>query len=409
MKKRYNFHLNYTDLIIGFIVLLLILNSKTVYFGEINRSTCQYLLFIVSALSVFFLKISKRQIKYSIVEIIIFIVLFIFNILLYSSTMKSNQINQVLGYILTFICVFVLASLIPKEHFSKWYVLLMNIMCLISLPCVLLSNLNQNLALTFCQPGYDWQTPFGYSFFYTWGVNGVINLRNSGMFWEPGAFQGFIIIGILILLFNTHNNEIKKIKEIFIIFIVTLLTTQSSTGYFLLVLILLVFNKRVKLIFQGLNIKRYRKIFAAVFCSIILFLALSSGNIGKKLFSDQTGSTLIRFNDVIGGFSLILKGGLFGLGETDYRSAMRLLYGVNFQDSVGLFSMAYTFGIIFSITYIISFYRGIIRFFNDNNYLEQIVLTAMFILLHMTEGLWFLPIYLYFLFYRNNQLCLGRQ
>lgn len=402
MSKTLNLLFNYKKIIIGFLVLLLILNSKTVYFGEINRKTSQLFFFIITFISFFILPINKKQLNNSFFKIIIFTVIFAINILLYGSEMENNQLNQVIGYILIFLFVSIFNSLVSRELFSKWYIIFLSLMCIISLPCVFIANFNPNLALSLCQPGYNWQTPFGYSFFYTWGVNGIINSRNSGMFWEPGAFQGFIILGILFLLFNTHDNQIKKVKEIFIIFVITLLTVQSSTGYFILIVILSMLNNRVRELFQGVNIKKYRNTLVVLFCGIILFLTLSSGNIEQKLFYDETGSTSTRFNDIFGGIDLILKGGLFGLGETYNRERMRLLYNVNSQDSVGLFAMTYTFGIIFSLVYILSFYKGINNFFKIKNYKEKVVLTLIFLLLYMTEGLWYLPVYLYFLFYKNN-------
>ena len=54
--------------------------------------------------------------------------------------------------------------------------------------------------------------------------------RNSGMFWEPGAFQGFIMIVPLLYL-----NHLKYLWDNYrkecIVLIITLVTTQSTTGY----------------------------------------------------------------------------------------------------------------------------------------------------------------------------------
>lgn len=59
------------------------------------------------------------------------------------------------------------------------------------------------------------------------GYEGFIG-RNSGMFWEPGAFQGYIIIAIVLLLFN---NEIKNKRIMFLFLVAALITTYSTTGY----------------------------------------------------------------------------------------------------------------------------------------------------------------------------------
>lgn len=57
--------------------------------------------------------------------------------------------------------------------------------------------------------------------------------RNQGMFWEPGAFQSFISMALLLELSSLPN--IRRV----ILFIVTLLTTFSTTGFVTMAFILL--------------------------------------------------------------------------------------------------------------------------------------------------------------------------
>ena len=63
-------------------------------------------------------------------------------------------------------------------------------------------------------------------------------LRNSGMFWEPGAFA--IYLNLALLLFTGNLKLLfKKRKWRVIIIITALITTFSTTGYFLFFIILL--------------------------------------------------------------------------------------------------------------------------------------------------------------------------
>lgn len=55
--------------------------------------------------------------------------------------------------------------------------------------------------------------------------------------------------------------------------------------------------------------------------------------------------------------------------------------------------MAYTYGIIFAVYYLYIMIRGIKNFFFTNKGLDIVVLTAIFLVLHLTEGLWWLPVY----------------
>lgn len=66
------------------------------------------------------------------------------------------------------------------------------------------------------------------------GFEGFIN-RNSGMFWEPGAFQAYISLA---LVFLYYTKEIVKKKWYYIVLIAALLTTKSTTGYLVLAFLL---------------------------------------------------------------------------------------------------------------------------------------------------------------------------
>ena len=307
--------------------------------------------------------------------------------------MTANGLNQVLGIALTFVCAGIAGSYITIDRFAKYYINILYIICLISIPCFLIAIFSPELARSFCQPGYNWQVPVGYSFFYTWGWNGTIFQRNSGVFWEPGAFQGFIILAMLMLLYESDKTIVQNRKLKFLVFAVTLLTTQSSTGYILFVVILLTQWQRIQAIFGDVNIVA-RNLFVAAIVIGAVAIIISSGNISSKLANASTDSAAIRFSDLAGGGLMVLKGGLFGLGETTTRSYYRTLLGVSGNDSVGLLAMAYTYGIIFAAYYLYTMIRGIKNFFFTNKGLDIVVLTAIFLILHLTEGLWWLPVYI---------------
>ena len=95
---------------------------------------------------------------------------------------------------------------------------------------------------------------------------------------------------------------------------------------------------------------------------------------------------------------MIPKAGLFGLGETIIRDNYRIVYGIDLNDSVGLLSMTYTYGILFTLYYLFASFSAIKRFFRYKSIFEALVLATVFIVLHLTEGIWFLPVYLYIIF-----------
>lgn len=71
--------------------------------------------------------------------------------------------------------------------------------------------------------------------------NSIINtgdIRNSGMFWEPGAFQGYILLAFLLYLDDLkYLWQEHKLK--IIVLLLTVLSTQSTTGYIVLAIVFL--------------------------------------------------------------------------------------------------------------------------------------------------------------------------
>lgn len=88
--------------------------------------------------------------------------------------------------------------------------------------------------------------------------------RNSGMFWEPGAFAGYLVLAMIAL--EIKKNEISKNDYIIFLLIlsVTLLTTMSTTGYVVYPFILLLQLRSSKM--TGRN--RFRK--SLLMISVIL-------------------------------------------------------------------------------------------------------------------------------------------
>ena len=206
----------------------------------------------------------------------------------------------------------------------------MVVICLISIPCFIIANISESLALSLCQNGYDWQTRFGYSFFYTWGWNGTIFTRNSGPFWEAGAFQGFILLALLMLLYDVDKGMIKgqRRKWFFLLFVITIMTTGSTTGYILLVAVLFTQWKQVKALFSELPSRmKYISVVLIVF-TVVVFI-VQSGNISEKFYGQDTESTAIRYSDIVNGIKMWTKNPGLGLGVTSQMQSVKAMFGVN--------------------------------------------------------------------------------
>lgn len=389
--------INHQEVVSFLLTLLTVWMSRTVFFGIVNQRVTWIAYGGCIFIAMFLVRITVMRFKRIMAKMMVPLALFLVNILVYFGEMDSSNLNAVVGYMIMTLCGAMTAILVEPQLFAKYYIRIIAVYCLISLPCILIANTNESLAYMLCQGGYDWKTQYGYSPFYTWGMNGTISLRNSGPFWEPGAFQGYIWIAALLLIFNVDEERIKHRKFVFALLIITLLTTQSTTGYVLLVLAVVLFNKRI---LQLLEIKSMNtKITVIILLFLFGLVLLSTSSVISNKIGDQNNvSTQMRTADVLSGGLLVLGAGPFGLGETASRNSLRTLMGLYKDDSAGLMQITYTFGWLMGIFYLVSLCGMGKRLFNADARNERIGISILMIILHLTEGLWSLPLFWVLLF-----------
>lgn len=380
-------------MIVIWLLLITVLFSRTVYFGIENRSETQMFFFASVLLGVLFCSININKLKRNLIYVVPIVFLISANLFLNYFDMNRSQKNSVLGYILIALLAAVEAAYIKSDTFVTWYIRIIFAFCLISLPCVIIANVSPTIAYSFCQEGYKWPIRFGYSMFYTWGRNGVIDNRNSGPFWEPGAFQGFINIAILLLLLKKDNDNIKRRQTILTVFLITLLTTRSTTGYLLFALIAVFWNDEILSVYRFKQGKS-KKIVALILCIIVLVAVFNSSTIQNKIgVGSNNISTEMRQDDLAVGLKMVLYGGPFGYGETDERNNVRSSYHLIKDDSNGLVQLTYTFGWIVGILYLFILYQWSKRVTLEKTKEKGLCCFLIMIILHMTEGLWSLPFY----------------
>ena len=149
--------------------------------------------------------------------------------------------------------------------------------------------------------------------------NAVINAgrfyqigRNSGPFWEPGAFGGFLMVAIIFNLIKTKTLSNKKN----VTFMIAILTTFSTATYF------------VFIVFLGFNFLMNKRLrYKLVFLPVLLFIAVLSFNRfdflrNKVLYSiqlsqdvGQTYGERTRFASAKLDLESLSKSPIFGLGR----------------------------------------------------------------------------------------------
>ena len=197
--------------------------------------------------------------------------------------------------------------------------------------------------------------------------------RNVSIFYEPGVYEIVLIVAIFFLLFKPEEFNNKQRKKMFIVFIIALITSQSSTGYINLCVLLItyIFNRRdfsnkkktVTLLFifavmlvigdysiRGDNSFIYNTVLTKFF-NIFIRYANNSQNLYAN--ASTLGARVASFNIMIE----CLKKSIFGVGyeyweilEMRYFASVAIATGFalgNFLASSGIISFSIVEYIIF--------------------------------------------------------------
>lgn len=186
---------------------------------------------------------------------------------------------------------------------------------------------------------------------YTINPAGGILPRNSGPFWEPGAYGGFLIIALIFKIMI--EKRIWDWKGV--VLIVTLVSTFSTTAYLAFFFLLLVYNI--------VNKEKTYKIILVPTLLLISFIGVTQieflGNkisdhmdVESKTYNTRFKSALLDLNDFI-------DNPIFGLG----RSAFTRFRGIEdshlMHRNNGITSFLTTYGIVIFLFYFYLIYYSL--------------------------------------------------
>lgn len=412
IKKRENA----ISVVIYMLVLMVILSSKTVFFGIIYMRFTMILTLIALLFYNIYItgKFKMHITRNTKMYIIYFAMLLVFVSLFYIGDILLD-LNSYVGALVLFFEVLLIGMLvvnsIPKDLFVRAYVNIMIVISVISLICFFMSMADSNSFIRMCkiyESGgakyiglpwytYGWQNIMdnGYIYNYMFG-------RNAGPFWEPGAFQGFLIVALFLLL--SYKDLFKKRLLALIILLFTLLTTQSTTAYIVLLLSFLGYHRNYAecmfgekgLLFKKKITRGVVYFFSLIVIVFIAYVILSSGNITKK-FSLSSGSYVSRLDDINSSLNIIFYNPIAGIG---LGATSLLISSVNKSTvaATTILAIATRFGIPFLIYYVYRFMVGCIALFEQKSGIKRNILIICFIIILMSETLYLLPVYSIFLF-----------
>lgn len=201
------------------------------------------------------------------------------------------------------------------RRFVYYYIDIIRLIAIISLICF---TYNQLFGLI---PGRSLNETVSimlYTQLYT-QVEGI-HPRNCGMFWEPGAYQGFLNLALLFLIFA---KDYPKRKQTAIILIACILSTQSTTGY-----IVLMFVGYLFISFQS-HYNGYQRFFLFLILFAVSYFIYNDLDFLKDKIVDNlsdTDSSQGRVTDYVRYYSILMDNLLLGCGYVDLSSGNGFFY-----------------------------------------------------------------------------------
>lgn len=250
-----------------------------------------------------YLLIKQKQFpKKEFLYIFLWSLLFLIN----GTYIKEFAINSTLHIIMK-MTVGILILLILNKKFLIYYSNIIYFFCILSLICFTYNNIFGTLPYIKLSENLDGDSAFRvtsivYTQLYNLNLHNL-TFRNCGPFWEPGAFQGFINLAILIELFcNRERNKKWHLKMS--IFVISIITTFSTGGYVVLAFNLAYYiftNKEL-----SKNVKIITLISFLILASIVFFnvdflydkISTNNDRLGvtsSDLFSDNIMCTLFGY------------------------------------------------------------------------------------------------------------------
>ena len=367
-RKFYN-----SKLFVLYLTILILLNSgyalATVYsFNLIYFKILTVLLLLIPAIN----NIMKKKLNLNFVLVF----LFIFGIILTMVASGFDNVNGYIGYIITLFLSIEIMLLYNFDSIKKYFIKLMVFISIISLIGYSAVNIFSISLPTITNIN---GTQYGNGLLY-FSLKGN-EIRNCGLFWEPGVFASFLTLAILFILLD-EGNEYKKSS--LYLFYITLLTVNSSAGLILMLLTLLILLLKNKINKNKVTMRDAIKFI--IFCCAIL-LILNLDKIIINYFYDNKFIMKLLSNNILNSsrytalqinWQLFLDSPIWGVGISQYGILTSNYISTDMSTSVSLLSIFGITGIIYTLMII----RGAFRIKNVNYYIKVIVSLILLIIVN---------------------------
>lgn len=279
-----------------------------------------------------------------------------------TTVIKGENASTFTKGVIAIAVAFVIVQFFSMDTVLKTYTKLVRVLCVLSLACYVITLLNSGFLASINSASIE--TKRYYNLYFCVGMisKAATFPRNYGMFWEPGAFQTFIILSMVIDIFGYRRATFGNM----LLYSATILTTFSTTGYIALALVYLL------MLFDNKSIKANRKaslVFIIAVIAVIIyynkdiFFSTSTGSVfGKVIRLSESGVTNashsegVRVASVIEPLKMWVKNPIFGMGRANMQSVLEntISEGMATCTFVNWFAV---YGTLYGIVMMLGFYR----------------------------------------------------
>ena len=383
--------------------LIIYVSDDTVIFGTNIDLKYIYFKYVFTICAFFFLFVKNktfvktRQFNYCVAMCFFVVLSSIFN-----DDLRLGLIYKCIVLLLS--CVY--ASKIDFNRFAETFVGFMYVVAFVSVICTLILMVHPAIFSFATGLENTANTPF-YNLFIYVAPTITESVRNYGIFREPGVYQMYLIICLVLMLYYTPKFELKE----FVVVSMALFLTFSTTGYiaYVGVATLLVIKRKG----EGISKKQRRYVLMLLALCMLLIVTQTNlfstdGMVFDKFSNPGRHTTIARMSSLTTNVKIWLQYPIFGAGLQNVNDMFETItlrdYGFASPHNTNTFLCELaTFGIFYFILFCI----GIVRFSRlfGCSLFEHILLLALLFVLSIGEKLTFSPFFYIMIFYgyRYNQ------
>lgn len=253
-------------------------------------------------------------------------------------------------------------------------------------------------------PSRNIEGTFSYRTYYIYNVLLTNTERNCGFFWEPGMYQGILISAIVLLILNKEKFQFAYLR--IILLVATVISTYSTTGYALLLAVVVLFFLH--------SIESKSRLLANVLIWVMVIILLLASNTGlimdwfvtymPSVVTDKIVNRDVSYNtrmfsmvyDFILAFRYPLGVGRLQLSRLVNEVAMEM--GTLIAARTNTIGTAFVhFGLVGGVIYLYIWIKGI--FGRKGSFAEKLLVFVIFMTIINTEPHMYTLLFNIFAFY----------